>query len=122
MNMISQEFAEQFAAEWIACWNSHDLDRIMALYADDVTIDSPTALKVVPESKGFVAGKEAIRSYWETALKGIPDLEFRLHRLFQGVQGVALHFVNTATGTTGIEVMNFNEAGQVSQILVYHAR
>lgn len=120
--MISKEFAEQFAAEWIACWNSHDMDRIMALYADDVTIDSPTALKVVPESNGFIAGKESIRSYWQTAMKGIPDLEFRLLRVFQGVHGVALNFVNTTAGITVTEVMNFNEAGKVSQVLVYHAR
>lgn len=120
-NMISKEFAEQFAAEWIASWNSHDLDRILAHYAEDVTIDSPTALKVVPQSKGFIAGKENIRSYWQTAMQGIPDLEFRLLGVFRGVHGVALHFLNVATGITATEVMNFNEARQVCQVLVYHA-
>ena len=27
--MIDRRFAERFAAEWIAAWNSHDLDRVL---------------------------------------------------------------------------------------------
>ena len=27
---ITREFAEGFAGEWIAAWNAHDLERILA--------------------------------------------------------------------------------------------
>ena len=118
--MITKEFAEDFAAEWIAAWNSHDMNRIMAHYADNFTIDSPTALAVVPESGGFIAGKEHIRSYWLTALNKAPDLAFELLGLFIGMRGVSLHFINTSINKTVVEVMNFNEDLKVAQVLVYH--
>jgi ketosteroid isomerase-like protein len=118
--MISKEHAEQFAANWIASWNSHDMDRIMTLYADDFTIQSPTALAVVPHSGGFVAGKEAIKSYWLAAMKGLPGLEFELLEVFIGIGGVALHYINKASGKKVIEAMTFNAAQKVAQVLVYH--
>ena len=42
-HMLTKAQAEQFAADWIAAWNSHDLDRIMTHYADDVELISPVA-------------------------------------------------------------------------------
>ena len=39
--MLSREFAESFAAEWIEAWNSHDLDRILSHYTDDFVMSSP---------------------------------------------------------------------------------
>jgi ketosteroid isomerase-like protein len=118
--MITKEYAEAFAAEWIAAWNSHDLDRVLTHYTDDFTIESPTALAVVPESKGFIAGKENIRRYWQTALDRLPDLAFELLAVFVGVHGVSLHFRNMAINKLVIEVMNFDEQGKVKQVLVYH--
>ncbi len=37
-SMIDRPFAEHFAAEWIAVWNSHDLEAILAHYADNVVL------------------------------------------------------------------------------------
>ncbi len=118
--MITKEFAEDFAAEWIAAWNSHDVDWVLAHYTADFTINSPTALAIVPESGGFIAGKENVRRYWLTALSKAPNLAFELLGLFIGVHGVSLHYVNTTTNKTVIEVMNFNEDLKVTQVLVYH--
>ena len=33
--VLSGDFVHRFAAEWIAAWNSHDLERILAHYTDD---------------------------------------------------------------------------------------
>ena len=120
--MITKEFAKAFALEWIASWNSHDVDRVLTHYADNFTIASPTALAVVPESGGFIAGKEVIRRYWQTALSKAPGLAFELLGLFTGMDGISLHYTNAATGQTVIEVMNFNEDLKVKQVLVYHGR
>jgi ketosteroid isomerase-like protein len=118
--MITKEFAAQFAQDWIAAWNSHDMAKIMALYADDFTINSPTALAVAAESNGFISGKENIRNYWQRAMELAPGLEFKLLRLFVGINGIALHLINTSFNKEVTEVMQFNEAGKVAQVLVYH--
>ena len=39
--MIDHAFAADFAREWIAAWNSHDLERIFAHYTDDFSMSSP---------------------------------------------------------------------------------
>jgi ketosteroid isomerase-like protein len=32
---LTGPFAERFAAEWIAAWNNHNLEQILAHYEDD---------------------------------------------------------------------------------------
>jgi len=39
--MLSKAFADHFAAEWIAAWNSHDLERILSHYTDNFEMSSP---------------------------------------------------------------------------------
>ena len=38
---MTEAEAQDFAQEWIAAWNSHDLDRILSHYAEDVEVTSP---------------------------------------------------------------------------------
>ncbi len=39
--MIDQQWAQAFAEDWIASWNSHDMERILAHYTDDFEMSSP---------------------------------------------------------------------------------
>ena len=61
--MIDRRWAEHFAAEWIAVWNSHDLEAILKHYADDVVFHSPRIAVVMGEKVDFVAGKQALALY-----------------------------------------------------------
>ena len=38
--MIDSTWAHEFAREWIAAWNSHDLELILSHYADDFEMAS----------------------------------------------------------------------------------
>lgn len=55
--MISHEFAAQFGEEWIAVWNSRDLDRIFPHYADDFEMASPYIAEVAGGTFQNVEGK-----------------------------------------------------------------
>jgi hypothetical protein len=57
--MLNKTFAERFAAEWIAAWNSHDLDRVLSHYADDFEMSSPYIAELAGEPSGKLKGKEA---------------------------------------------------------------
>jgi ketosteroid isomerase-like protein len=48
---------EQHGREWIAAWNAHDLDRILAHYAEDVEFRSPFVAKLMGRSDGLVRGR-----------------------------------------------------------------
>ena len=45
-----------FANEWEAACNSHDLDRILALYSEDVIFKSPRVPTVSGEESGTIRG------------------------------------------------------------------
>ena len=60
--MIERPFAEAFADEWIAAWNSHDLDRILSHYTPDFEFSSPLMPEVSGEPSGRLKGQDAIRA------------------------------------------------------------
>lgn len=70
--------AQQFAQEWIDAWNSHDLERILGHYSDDLEMSSPVIVQIAGEATGRLTGKKAVGDYWHTALGMIPDLHFEL--------------------------------------------
>lgn len=48
--MIDSNRAQEFAAEWIAAWNSHDLERILSHYAEDFEMASPLIIERMKEA------------------------------------------------------------------------
>ena len=119
--MIEQQTARLFAKEWIAAWNSHNLERILGHYTDDITMETPMALKLVPETGGIVKGKEAIRAYWEIGLEKIPGLFFELHEVLTSINGVTLYYTNRATGRRTAEVLFLSEAGKVYKAYAFYS-
>lgn len=73
---ISTAFAREFAQEWIAAWNSHDLERILSHYEDGFSMTSPVIIQLTGEASGRLIGKQAVGAYWAKALKLIPNLHF----------------------------------------------
>lgn len=85
---------ERFAQHWIEAWNSHDLDAILAHFADDIVFTSPLAARVVPSSGGIVRGKQALRDYWAAAIDRIPALHFTLNGVCAGLDSIVILFRN----------------------------
>ncbi len=113
---MDSKFAADFASEWIAAWNAHDLPRVLSHYTDDFEMTSPKIIQITGEPSGRLVGKTAIGGYWAKALARIPDLHFELIALLHGIDSVVLHY-RRAGGTLAAEVFYFNPAG-----LVYRAR
>ena len=109
-----------FAAEWIAAWNSHDLDRILAHYAEDVVFHSPASSRYTGDPTGRVAGKPALRDYWSRALAAYPDLTFTLRAAYAGAGGVAIRYHSSRTGGEAVEVARFDADGLVRESAAYY--
>ncbi len=120
--MITQHFAYKFTEEWIAAWNSHNLDNILCHYTDDFSLETPMALKIVPESGGILKGKEAIRAYWAKGLELIPELFFEVYEVLIGINGLTIYYINRATEKKSAEVFFFNDAGKVTKSFVYYVQ
>ena len=63
--MIDKNFAERFAAEWIASWNAHDLDEILSHYDEDFEMSSPVIVQLQADPTGILRGKSAGKSLLE---------------------------------------------------------
>jgi hypothetical protein len=107
--------AESFAAEWIAAWNAHDLDRILSHYADDIEIRTPRAVAITGD--GVVRGRAALATYWDRALALLPDLHFSFEACLVGHDALTILYRNER-GQHCAETVRFDSAGKVVQSIV----
>ena len=105
--------------EWIEAWNSHDLDRILTHYSDDVEITTPMIKIALGNDSGSLKGKEAVGVYWRQALIKLPDLHFELLDVATSVDSIALYYKSVMNKNT-VEVMFFNEDGEVNKIIAHY--
>jgi ketosteroid isomerase-like protein len=118
--MISQDQAERFAAEWVAAWNAHDLDAVLAHYAEDVTFASPFVAALTGDESGVIHGRAALHDYFRRALEAYPDLHFDLHAALPGASSVALHYASVG-GRTAIETMELDATGAVVRVAAHYS-
>lgn len=111
--MIDIHLAEAFAANWIAAFNSRDLEQIFDLYEDDFTMTSPYIRERMNIESGVLVGKEAVRPYWETSLALEPPLEFVLHGVFAGVSTVVVLYENVGRKMV-CETFTFSASGKIA--------
>jgi len=104
---VNDRQAQQFGDTWLAAWNSHDLEGVLAHFSDQVTFSSPVASRIVDGSDGVIRGKEALRAYWREGLKRYPDLHFELVGTYVGIDTVVLNYRNQ-NGTLVSEVLRFD--------------
>jgi len=117
---MTEADAQRFALEWIESWNSHDLERILSHYSDDVQVTSPLIETVLGPGRTSVRGKKAVRAYWGPALERYPELRFVLFRAYAGPNSLVLHY-QSVQGLIGAECMEFDANGAVCRVLAHYA-
>jgi ketosteroid isomerase-like protein len=117
---VDRETAEEFARGWYAAWNAHDLERILEHYADDVDMASPLVPALTGDAEGKIAGKEALRAYFEAGLAKYPELRFEPRALFVGVSSLVLEYVSV-DGQLSAEVVFLDEEGKVARYAAHYA-
>ncbi|SEQ36957.1 nuclear transport factor 2 family protein [Giesbergeria anulus] len=117
---MDKAFVENFAADWIASWNAHDLERILSHYADDFEMSSPVIIQVTGESSGTLRDKTAVGAYWKKALGLIPDLQFELLSVLVGVNSITLYYKG-ARGRLAAEVFHFGTDNKVVRAFAHYA-
>jgi ketosteroid isomerase-like protein len=118
--MLSPERADEFAREWVAAWNSHDLDRILAHWNDDCVFTSPLVARLMGDPSGTVSGKQALRAYWARGLAAYPDLHFELDTVFHGHDSVVLGYRNHR-GQRCAECIRIGDDGRAMQGVAHYA-
>ena len=112
---LQTSFAREFAQEWIDAWNSHDLERILTHYEDEVLLSSPVALKLL-KGDGTVRGKAALREYFLLGIQAFPNLRFDLIDTLWGTETIVICYFNNVRGSKTAEVMLLNAAGKIRHV------
>jgi hypothetical protein len=110
---MTSKHPNDLADEWKAACNWRHLDRIVAMYSEDVVFKSPRVITVPGEESGVLTGKTAVCAYWAKILELRPDLKRTVEHVFAGVDSVALES-RFANGLHGIEFMTPNADGLAS--------
>lgn len=118
--MPNESEANKFAEEWIAAWNSHNLDDILSHYDANVVLTSPVAANLLNDPSGTVSGIAALRNYFQRGLEAYPELHFELLDVMFGISSVVLCYKNQK-GTKTAEFMEFANSGKVIRVVANYS-
>ena len=117
---LDETTARTIARATIDAWNSHDLERILEHYSEDVVLVSPVAAERLGDPSGTVRGKAALRAYFKMGLDAYPNLRFDLEDVMWGVKTVVLYYANQRGTMTG-EFMEIDDAGKISRVVANYS-
>jgi ketosteroid isomerase-like protein len=103
-----------FGREWIAAWNSHDLERVLALYAEDSEMTSDRIPALGFDASGTLRGKANLRAYWSKALTLVPNLHFTLIDTYVSPDSVVVFYQNERAAKI-CEYLRLDAAGKIRQ-------
>ena len=81
------------ALRWFAAFNAHDLEALLALYADDAEHYSPKLKVRQPETNGLITGKGALRAWWRHAFDRLPSLRYEVVKLTADEEQVFMEYI-----------------------------
>jgi hypothetical protein len=114
--MLTESQARQFADDWVRAWNAHDLEAILSHYAPEIVLTSPVAARLLNDPSGAVAGKVALRGYFQRGLEAYPNLTFELVDVLRGISSVVLYYKNQK-GTMSGEFMELDGNLRVTRVV-----
>lgn len=107
-------YCADLGRQWIDAWNSHDLERILALYSDDAEMTSDKIPALGFDPTGTVRGKERLRQYWRKGLDLLPNLHFTLIDVYVSPDSLVVFYRNDR-GAKICEYLRLNADGKIRQ-------
>lgn len=118
---MDEALARRFAESWFKAWNAHDLDGMMAHYAEGIEHSSPFIARYNGDPTcAPLKGKAAVRDYFGRALQRNPTLTFEPMHVAVGVATVLLVY-RRMTGEVAAETFAFDARGLVVKSVSHYA-
>jgi ketosteroid isomerase-like protein len=95
---------------WIASWNRHDVDAILAHYSEDVEVQGPSIVERWGRADGRLHGKGELRRHFERGFELTPTSHFELEDVLFGPESFVMIY-RKQDGVRVLEVVRTNEAG-----------
>ncbi len=113
--MITATQAKDFALDWIHSWNSHDLNSIMEHYDTKIEFHSPFIPLLKFNETGIIKSKEELAKYFKIGLDAYPDLRFKLHNVFTGINTITVYYASV-NNRMAAEVFHLNKKGKATKV------
>ena len=110
------------ARAWLDAFNAHDVDALVALYADDATHTSPKIRALHPDTGGKLRGKPALASWWRDANERLPNLRYEATNIIADGERVIIEYIRHAPNEPPMPVAEVFDvrAGRIVASRVYH--
>lgn len=107
---------------WFEAFNAHNLEKLLSLYDEDAQHYSPKLKIRLPETKGLVTGKEALRSWWKDSFDRLPTLHYKVTSLTSNSDRVFMEYIRTVDDEEEMLVAEILEIrdGKIIASRVYH--
>ena len=112
----------QIARRWLACFQTHDVDALVALYAETARHTSPKLRVSRPESGGRIHGRAALRVWWADAFQRLPQLRYVEQTLTADGTRVWMEYSRKVPGEPDLPVAEVLEIrdGLIQESRVFH--
>jgi ketosteroid isomerase-like protein len=111
---LDPAFCAALGKQRIDAWNSHDLERILALYSDDSEMTSDKIPLLGLDPTGTLRGKDRLRQYWSKGLELLPNLQFTLIDVYVSPDSLVVFYENER-GAKICEYLRLNADGKIRQ-------
>ncbi|MEI8279884.1 MAG: nuclear transport factor 2 family protein [Bacteroidota bacterium] len=120
--MTPHQDPSTIAGHWFDAFNNHDLEKLLELYHDEASHYSPKLKIRIPETNGFVRGKDALRSWWQDAFERLPSLHYKVTRLTANDERVFMEYIRQVDNEEDMLVAELLEIknGLIVASHVYH--
>ena len=107
---------------WLAAFNAHDVDALVAIYAPDATHTSPKIRALHPQTGGKLHGHAALKDWWTDAIKRLPTLRYEELTVTANDDRVFLEYLRHAPDGPPYPVAEVFEVrgGKIVASRVYH--
>jgi hypothetical protein len=117
--MITPELANTFVRDWIKSFNDHNIVDILSHYEDELVFYSPFILLLNFNKEGIIRTKSDLKRYFEIGLKTYPNLYFKLHNYFIGVNTIVIYYTSV-NDRLAAETFQLNENGKVLSVYCHY--
>lgn len=116
---MTQEDAEAHAKEWIEAWNSHNLERILSYYSQNVVFEAETVKVRWKKADGKLHGIAELRKHFALGLELAPHLKFQLEQVFLAPSGYAILY-RRENGNRVIDTIINDDGGDAVKVIAYY--
>ncbi|MCE3226900.1 MAG: hypothetical protein K0S32_1451 [Bacteroidetes bacterium] len=107
------------AQQWLNAFNIKDIEALLSLYNNNANHYSPKLKQRIPETKGLIKGKDALREWWLDAFERLPSLNYEPVKLTADDEQVFIEYIRHVNGEEDLRV---GEVLQIENQLIVFSR